>query len=89
MSSSSTTGSSGFFVVRTKRHQLRPRRMGLASLRAVRSDRPSATTAMPSTANATIGESRCSGWKSLSMPSTMANMPPRVKSTSDTTNAQK
>ena len=87
VSSSSTTGSSAFFVVWMKLHHDARPRSGIASRRAVRSESVSSTIATPSTPNAQIGSSRCSGWMSLSIPSTMANKEPSEKRTSATTNA--
>ena len=89
VSSSSTTGSSGLLVVRMNRHHDRPSRLGVASRRAVRNDQASSTIATPSTPNAQIGDSSSCGSMSFSMPSNSANIEPRVKSTSATTNAQK
>ena len=60
MSSSSTTGSSGFFVVWMNCHHERPARDGRPRDRAVRNDRPSSTIATASTTYATIGDSMCS-----------------------------
>ena len=89
-SSSRTTGSSGFFVWRMKLHQLALFGFSrLASWRAVRNESASSTTDTSRITIATPKYSSSCGWRSFSMPSYSANAPPSVKSTTDTTNAQK
>ncbi len=89
MSSSSTTGSSGFFELRTKDHQLALPRSLLDSTTAVRSEKPSRTIPTSSTPMAHAGEEISWGWRSFSTPSQMAKSPPIRKSTIATTKAQK
>ena len=62
---------------------------GRASRTAVRSDAASSTTATRGMPSAHPGDSTSTGWMSFSMPSKIENRPPRLNSTSATTNAQK
>ena len=90
-SSSSTTGKLGALG---PADELDPRRAAapspaLASRTAVRSDMPSNTTATRRIATAMPRDSTSCGCRSLSTPSYSAKRPPAVKSTTDTTKAQK
>jgi hypothetical protein len=66
VSSSSTTASSGFLVVRMNDHQLWSPRSGSASRTAVRRDSPSRTRATTRMATAIPTDSSSWGWRSFS-----------------------
>ena len=88
-SSSTTTGSSGFFERRMNCHQLASPLIGRASWIAVRNDQLSRTRAKRRMPMATRTDSSSWGCRIFSTPSKIAKAPPRLKSTSATTKAQK